>query len=245
MQAKCIVICWSKNSSASRWVRDEADVAVKRGVAIPVSLDGSLPPLGFGQFHTLNVSMLVGEKSAELPEVIDNIRKTINGGRVVALASGILFRPGEPWSKPFLTIVGTLVIGALIVAATFSVYALQEYAKPTAPTKFSQLKKAELLMSEVDDFMTVIVNDKGTFRSQFGEASDWIDVTKYFTKGANKISLTITNGLYGGCGGRLELRMNGFVAPDYMWSYGTATGITENRPPNVMCYAQVKTIVLE
>jgi hypothetical protein len=242
--AKCVVVCWSKNSSGSRWVRDEADVAVGRGVAVPVSLDGSQPPIGFGQFHTPDVSRLVGDTGADLSDFIQNVRATIDGGRAVALASSILGRR-KRWSSTSLVVTSLLTIVALVIAATFSVFAVQKWSEPTAPTKFSKLAKAEILMSEIDDFMTIVVNDVATYRSQFGEATDWIDVTRHFKRGPNKVSLTIVNGQYGGCGGRLELRMNGYVAPEHRWAYGTATGNTEGKLPNVMCYAQVKTIVLD
>lgn len=49
--AKAVVVLWSKTSVASNWVRDEAMSGRERGCLLPLSIDGSLPPLGFRQFQ--------------------------------------------------------------------------------------------------------------------------------------------------------------------------------------------------
>lgn len=54
--APCVVVAWSSRSVDSNWVQDEAGVGRDRGVLVPVSLDGSNPPLGFRQLHTVNLS---------------------------------------------------------------------------------------------------------------------------------------------------------------------------------------------
>ena len=52
-QADVVVVLWSKAAAASPWVRDEAAKGRDRGRLVPASLDGTDPPLGFGQFHTI------------------------------------------------------------------------------------------------------------------------------------------------------------------------------------------------
>ena len=59
-QADAVVVAWSKRSVKSRWVRDEAAVGGDTERLIPVSIDGSLPPMGFRQFHTLDLSGWTG-----------------------------------------------------------------------------------------------------------------------------------------------------------------------------------------
>ena len=51
--ARCVVVLWSANSVASNWVRAEANEALDRGTLLPVSLDGTLPPLQFRLVQTL------------------------------------------------------------------------------------------------------------------------------------------------------------------------------------------------
>lgn len=54
--AKAVVVCWSKTSIESHWVHDEATRGRDGGKLVPLSLDGSDPPLGFGQFQCIDVS---------------------------------------------------------------------------------------------------------------------------------------------------------------------------------------------
>ena len=52
----CVVVAWSRRSIESNWVQDEACFARDRRILVPVSLDGTLPPLGFGQLQTVNLA---------------------------------------------------------------------------------------------------------------------------------------------------------------------------------------------
>ncbi len=54
--ANCIVVLWSKTSTESDWVLDEAERGKERGVLVPVSLDGVKPPLGFGGIQTTDLA---------------------------------------------------------------------------------------------------------------------------------------------------------------------------------------------
>ena len=55
-QSDVIVVAWSQHSVHSPWVRDEAAVGRDKGCLIPVSLDGSAPPIGFRQYQTIDLS---------------------------------------------------------------------------------------------------------------------------------------------------------------------------------------------
>ncbi|MHA7871259.1 MAG: TIR domain-containing protein [Hyphococcus sp.] len=61
--AKTVIVGWSAQSLGSHWVRDEADYARGENKMLPLSLDGSLPPLGFRQIHALDFSGWNGEAS--------------------------------------------------------------------------------------------------------------------------------------------------------------------------------------
>ena len=65
--ADAVVVLWSKTSVASPWVRDEAAKGRDTGRLVPASLDGSEPPLGFRQFHTIELSR--GRSAAGLREL--------------------------------------------------------------------------------------------------------------------------------------------------------------------------------
>ncbi len=55
-KANAVVVLWSKASVASHWVHDEAARGRDRRVLVPLSLDGTPPPLGFGQFQAIDLS---------------------------------------------------------------------------------------------------------------------------------------------------------------------------------------------
>ena len=54
--ARAVVVLWSAKSTASHWVHDEATRGRDRGCLVPLSVDGSKPPLGFRQFQTYKVN---------------------------------------------------------------------------------------------------------------------------------------------------------------------------------------------
>lgn len=55
-RARAVVVVWSPDSIVSRWVREEADDGLERGVLIPVSFDGTSPPRGFKLLQVQDLS---------------------------------------------------------------------------------------------------------------------------------------------------------------------------------------------
>jgi len=54
--SKAVIVAWSKTSLESDWVKDEAVTARDQGKLIPISVDGSLAPMGFKQYHAIDFS---------------------------------------------------------------------------------------------------------------------------------------------------------------------------------------------
>ena len=75
--ADAVVVLWSRSSVESPWVRDEAAAGRDRGLLVPVSLDGTEPPLGFRQFHTIDLSRWSGRgrvpRLAEIGSAIEGV----------------------------------------------------------------------------------------------------------------------------------------------------------------------------
>lgn len=71
-QARCVVVLWSSTSIKSHWVHDEATRGRDRGILVPITLDGSEPPLGFGQFQTIDLAK--SKLSANDPQVLKMLR---------------------------------------------------------------------------------------------------------------------------------------------------------------------------
>jgi hypothetical protein len=46
LDARCVLVVWSKRSIGSSWVQEEAEEGLRRGVLVPVLIDDVVPPLG-------------------------------------------------------------------------------------------------------------------------------------------------------------------------------------------------------
>ena len=55
--ANCVIVVWSKRSTGpeGRFVRDEANRALRRGTYLPIKIDKVEPPLGFGETQALEL----------------------------------------------------------------------------------------------------------------------------------------------------------------------------------------------
>ena len=69
-----VLVAWSQDSVRSRWVRDEASYGCDKHILVPVSIDGSQPPMGFRQFHTLD---LTGWKAAKRDERTSELLRSV------------------------------------------------------------------------------------------------------------------------------------------------------------------------
>ena len=82
--ADAVVVLWSAKSIESDWVQDEAAQGRDRKRLVPISLDGSVPPLGFRQYQTIDLSGSRGKPSAAKVEAIDRAIRTAIGGEARA-----------------------------------------------------------------------------------------------------------------------------------------------------------------
>src|SRR5207248_3226358 len=63
-RAAAVVVLWSERSVRSAWVRDEAAEGRDGGKLVPVSIDGTKPPMGFRQYQTIHLASGRGNKHA-------------------------------------------------------------------------------------------------------------------------------------------------------------------------------------
>jgi len=83
--ATAIVVLWSATSNNSHWVQDEATRGRDRKCLVPLSIDGSEPPLGFRQFQVIDARP--AKVKPNTPEMLNLIRA------VSALHEGLERRP--------------------------------------------------------------------------------------------------------------------------------------------------------
>ncbi len=60
-QCKALIVLWSEHSTKSQWVREEARMGRDKGCLIPVMIDNSQPPFGFGEVQAANLASWNGE----------------------------------------------------------------------------------------------------------------------------------------------------------------------------------------
>ncbi|HSJ78074.1 MAG TPA: TIR domain-containing protein [Erythrobacter sp.] len=78
--AAAVVVLWSATSVDSHWVRDEAQRGRERGCLVPLSIDGTMAPLGFRQFQLLDISGWNGKADApEAARIVVAVRAKAGG----------------------------------------------------------------------------------------------------------------------------------------------------------------------
>jgi hypothetical protein len=77
--AKCVVVLWSKTSTASSWVKTEAAEAMRRKILVPALIDETRIPLEFRRLQAADLSQWEGEHShPELEKFSRSIEENIN-----------------------------------------------------------------------------------------------------------------------------------------------------------------------
>ena len=70
-----VIVLWSRSSVGSDWVLDEAAKGRDLRKLVPVSIDGTEPPLGFRQYQSINLSRWqVDANAAEIANVIRSVQ---------------------------------------------------------------------------------------------------------------------------------------------------------------------------
>lgn len=94
--ARCVIVAWSKRSIGrdGHFVREEARRAQRRGVYLPIRLDATEPPLGFGEIQAISLKGWHGDRSDHrFRALADAVRQRI-AGEGVARATRPRERPG-------------------------------------------------------------------------------------------------------------------------------------------------------
>jgi hypothetical protein len=77
--AKCVVVLWSKTSTASSWVKTEAAEAMRRKILVPALIDETKIPLEFRRLQAADLSHWQGEDShPELEKFFQSIQANLS-----------------------------------------------------------------------------------------------------------------------------------------------------------------------
>jgi hypothetical protein len=112
-----VLVLWSGDSAQSAWVRDEAGYGRDKGKLIPLSLDGTEPPLGFRQFQSIDVSKWKGHGAPAAAERINAAIERISGLQPSAPSHQLLRKRARdiPWRIAAVSVVLALALVAIAV----------------------------------------------------------------------------------------------------------------------------------
>ncbi len=118
--AACVVVLWSATSTGSHWVRDEAQRGRERGCLVPLTIDGTMAPLGFRQFQLLDISGWDGKPgSAEAARILVAVRAKVGGDQPAPAPFQPPSSPAQPpvQARSFTLSRRTMLVGGVGVAA--------------------------------------------------------------------------------------------------------------------------------
>jgi len=130
-QCKAVIVLWSENSTRSQWVREEARMGRDRGKLIPVQLDDSPAPFGFGEVQAANLRDWTGQgghpewertlaavraivanpNAAPPPRPQPTPQSTIHS----AYTPPVVERASKPWFQNVWVLVGGGVLAVLVL----------------------------------------------------------------------------------------------------------------------------------
>ena len=128
--ADAVVVLWSKTSVESHWVRDEATRGRERNCLVPLTLDGTHPPLGFRQFQTINISKWRGK--ANDPDIERAVRA------VHSFADGPHVAPSPASHEPRLSR-RAAIAGGTVLALAGTALAWRELRPDSAQAAISKV----------------------------------------------------------------------------------------------------------
>lgn len=123
--AEAVLVVWSTQSIKSRWVRDEAAVGGESGRLVPITIDGSLPPMGFRQFHTLDLNgWKAGRGDKRTDDLLHAIERRVadppsgtGGGKPVRPPGGSE-RPRLVWIAAALALLLVVAVGIYFIVGS-------------------------------------------------------------------------------------------------------------------------------
>jgi Skp family chaperone for outer membrane proteins len=125
-KSDCVLVLWSKASITSRWVRDEANEGLERGVLVPVLIDAVEPPMGFRSIHAANLIGYHGDQTAPgFRQLVADLKALLAPAARTMQAPALIHTDrGETGARRRTSLhqLGLAALGIVIVAAgTFGV----------------------------------------------------------------------------------------------------------------------------
>lgn len=121
--SKAVIVVWSAASVQSDWVKDEAATARDQGKLVAISLDGTAAPLGFKQYHAIDLSGWGGDAASTVfRDLARSVEARMQGSGPVAAAAAhdtasVPVAPAPARKRTWFAVAGVVLamaIGALL-----------------------------------------------------------------------------------------------------------------------------------
>lgn len=170
-KADAVVVAWTKTSVQSAWVRDEAAHGRDSGKLVPITIDGSLPPLGFREYQTIDLSSWNGRSSRQVAPLRKAIaakagRRPAEPGAQPAEAAARRSRPGWLWSIAAAAAAAVAAVGLVATGVIDNPVAAPGEEKPSiAVLPFADLSperdKAYFAEGVAEEILSTLAAEQG------------------------------------------------------------------------------------
>lgn len=133
-KADAVVVLWSPASIGSPWVRDEASAARDSGRLVPATLGGAMPPMGFRQYQSVD---LTGWKHRRQSKLFSALEEAVE---VVLAGKGMPERSiAEPTKAPQRRMRLIAMVAVLLIISAAAIYLYREKWAASGPIALAVL----------------------------------------------------------------------------------------------------------
>jgi TolB-like protein/Flp pilus assembly protein TadD len=137
--SKAVIVAWSGASVQSDWVKDEAATARDQGKLVAIALDGTTAPLGFKQYHVIDLAGWDGDATrTAYRDLARSVAARVQGPKPAAAAPAHDPGPTSRASGPAPTRRWLLVAGVMLAAVIAVLYLLNREPEPPAGQPVSE-----------------------------------------------------------------------------------------------------------
>jgi tetratricopeptide (TPR) repeat protein len=166
-----VIVLWSPAGIQSPWVRDEAAIGRDTRKLIPVSMGAVEPPIGFRQFHTIDI----GPHGRASGAAIEKIRQSIE--RVAGAGAQESAAPPPPKARSGRRSTGRLALAAgaaaLVIAVGAGLYVWSQQPRELTVA----IVPAAGQPGAAGEYANSIATDMAAFLSAHGNAASVLDPT--------------------------------------------------------------------
>jgi TolB-like protein len=142
--SEVVLVVWSEAARHSPWVKDEATVGQEAGKLVAVSLDAQPPPLGFRQFHAIDLSAWQGDPSTPVFRGLkDAIESRRSGEEPETRQRALPSRQPSPSIRRWLLPVLLLAVAAYFLVPLF--WSNGGESAPASPDATPRLAVSQLI----------------------------------------------------------------------------------------------------